>query len=221
MPVTPYIGVTYIRPNSASPIEPAEAAAPGNGGVASGTTPRLHRPGNGAGPASGRASISPGTRRALARYAARFRPVRGALLPGTRRAFARYAARFRPVRGAVCAPCAGGISLLRGWRVCALCRGPRDAAAQALNACLMRSLPHRHKALCLLHNLPPGRCSPPPREAIKETFLSFAVKERLDVACRPPRASSIAAASSSHSDTSSDTRYPGQGIQYRRGIFFS
>ena len=242
LPVTPYIGVTYIRPISASPIEPICV------------TYRAHRRRagkrrscvrhNSASPSAGkrrragvrpgidfaryaarfrpvRGALSPGARRALARYAARFRPVRGALLPGTRRAFARYAARFRPVRGAVCAPCAGGISLLRGWRVCALCRGPRDAAAQALNACLMRSLPHRHKALCLLHNLPPGRCSPPPREAIKETFLSFAVKERLYVACRPPRASSIAAASSSHSDTSSDTRYPGQGIQYRRGIFFS
>ena len=56
---------------------------------------------------------------------------------------------MRPVRGAACAPCcAGGISLLRGWRVCALRRGSlycvcvrlaqgvRDAAAQALNACL-------------------------------------------------------------------------------------
>ena len=129
VPVTPYIGVTYIRPNSASPIEPAEAAAPGNGGVASGTTPRLHRPGNGAGPASGRASISPGTRRAFARYAARSRPVRGALSPG----FARYAARSRPVRGA--------LSPGARRRVCALLRRGNQPAAGVARVRLAQGVP--------------------------------------------------------------------------------
>ena len=146
LPVTPYIGVTYIRPISASPIEPICV------------TYRAHRRRagkrrscvrhNSASPSAGkrrRAGVRPGID--FARYAARFRPVRGALSPGARRALAR----FRPVCGALspgarrafarcaaprvrlaaqgesaccgggaCAPCAGGPSIVC---VCALRRG--------------------------------------------------------------------------------------------------
>ena len=122
LPVTPYIGVTYIRPISASPIEPICV------------TYRAHRRRagkrrscvrhNSASPSAGkrrRAGVGPGID--FARYAARSRPVRGALSPGTRRAFARYAARFRPVRGA--------LSPGTRRRVCALRRGNQPAAGVA------------------------------------------------------------------------------------------